>query len=72
MATLSLLEVSARGLLETELLVMLADYDNLMPQVKGGEKRESRAVYLHHCIQLLIKTFSFSTFNSQDQKVDNY
>ncbi|KAK2172234.1 hypothetical protein NP493_979g00007 [Ridgeia piscesae] len=39
-ATLSLLEVSARGLLETELLVMLADYDNLMPQEKGGEKRD--------------------------------
>ena len=45
-ATLSLLEVSARGLLETELLVMLADYDNLMPQEKGGEKRESRAVFI--------------------------
>ena len=53
-ATLSLLEVSARGLLETELLVMLADYDNLMPQKKGGEKRESRTVCLQ-CIQWLIK-----------------
>ena len=40
-ATLSLLEVSARGLLETELLEMLADYDNLMPREDGAEKRKT-------------------------------
>ena len=40
-ATLSLLEVSAHGLLETELLEMLADSDNLMPQEKGTEKSEA-------------------------------
>ena len=40
-ATLSLLEVSARGLLETELLEMLADYENLMPREDGAEKRKT-------------------------------
>ncbi|XP_074662841.1 TPR repeat-containing protein DDB_G0287407-like [Tubulanus polymorphus] len=37
-ATLSLLEVAHRGLLESELLIVLADEDNLMPPSKSKEK----------------------------------
>ena len=54
-ATLCLLEVSARGLLETELLTILGDEDNLMPpkeddtSTEGKEKGGS-------IIQNLIKT----------------
>ena len=40
-ASLCLLEASVRGLLETELLVILADEDNLMPkETKGDEENE--------------------------------
>ena len=38
MATLCLLECSATGLLETELLEILGDEDNLTPEAKGKDK----------------------------------
>ena len=38
MATLCLLECSATGLLETELLEILGDEDNLIPEDKGKDK----------------------------------
>jgi len=40
-ATLCLLEVSARGLLEVELLSVLGDEDNLMPTKKVSEESET-------------------------------
>lgn len=39
-ATLCLLEVSARGLLEAELLSILGDEDNLHPSEKGKDASE--------------------------------
>ena len=39
-AALCLLEVSARGLLEVELLTILGDEDNLVPKDEEGEKGE--------------------------------
>ena len=38
-ATLSLLEVSARGLLEAELKVILGDEENLMPPKDNGDEK---------------------------------
>jgi len=48
-ATLCLLEVSARGLLEVELLSVLADEENIMPtggvgDVGDGEKDDEESV----------------------------
>ena len=37
-ATLCLLETSVSGLLESELLTLLADEDNLLPPETGAEK----------------------------------
>jgi len=39
-AAVCLLEVSARGLLEIELLSILADEENLMPKKEGSEKQD--------------------------------
>ena len=43
-ATLCLLEVSARGLLETELLFILGDEDQIMPP-KSGEHEKGEILF---------------------------
>ena len=49
-ATLCLLETSSTGLLETELLQMLGDEDNLMPsEEKDGEGE--KGIYVGICIK---------------------
>ena len=45
-ATLCLLEMSQRGLLETELFSILADYDNIMPLKRSTENGEGCRICL--------------------------
>ena len=44
-ATLCLLEVSARGLLESELLTLLGDDDNLMPVKLADHDGQEKGLY---------------------------
>ena len=52
MACMCLLEVSSNGLLESELLEILADEDNLMPRVSGGGKEKGD---LHTHIPMFVR-----------------
>ena len=61
-ATLCLLEVSQRGLLETELIAILADCDNMKPLKKGPEKGEGCRIYLRDLMFILIIEMVCSVF----------
>ena len=60
-ATVCLLEVSQRGLLETELISILADCD-MKPLKKGAKRGEACRIYLHDLMFILINKMDCSVF----------
>ncbi len=53
-ATLCLLEVSQRGLLETELLQILADEDNLAPRENAKDEGAEKGKRWNNCYRIVM------------------